>query len=299
MSLNCVYVGNLSYRTAWYELKDYMRTAGDVVHAKIMTTHSGQSRGCGVVEFSSPEDAQRAIDELNGTELNGRVIFVREDRGPPAAGNNGDGSNSSGPNAAPAGAASGAAAGEKPETRGFALFVANLPFSVHWMQLKELFSQAGEVLRADVHLSGTGNRSSRGHGTVVFATEEGAANAIAQFNGYELEGRVLEVREDVPASARPLPFLWCSALGDPSDTVYIANLPWSTTESDLIELFQSIGPLSRSHLQTFPDGSPSGNAVVRYESAEDAQRAVDQLNNYSYGSRALQVSFARYPPKSL
>jgi RNA recognition motif-containing protein len=36
--------------------------------------------GCGIVEFSSPLDAQRAINQLNDTPLMGRLIFVREDR---------------------------------------------------------------------------------------------------------------------------------------------------------------------------------------------------------------------------
>ena len=36
--------------------------------------------GCGIVEFNSPIDAQRAVQMLNDTELKGRLIFVREDR---------------------------------------------------------------------------------------------------------------------------------------------------------------------------------------------------------------------------
>jgi RNA recognition motif-containing protein len=34
--------------------------------------------GCGIVEFETPEEAQRAIDELNETELMGRKIFIRQ-----------------------------------------------------------------------------------------------------------------------------------------------------------------------------------------------------------------------------
>jgi RNA recognition motif-containing protein len=40
----------------------------------------GRSKGCGIVEFTSPDEAQRAIAELNDTELMGRMVFVREDR---------------------------------------------------------------------------------------------------------------------------------------------------------------------------------------------------------------------------
>mmetsp|Transcript_25272 Transcript_25272/g.60834 ORF Transcript_25272/g.60834 Transcript_25272/m.60834 type:complete len:172 (+) Transcript_25272:59-574(+) len=78
-----VYVGNLSWEAAWQELKDHMRGPGgdlEVMHADIMTEPSGRSKGCAIVEYSSPQHAQRAIAELNDTELMGRLIFVREDR---------------------------------------------------------------------------------------------------------------------------------------------------------------------------------------------------------------------------
>ncbi len=51
-----------------------------MTHADIMTEPSGRSKGCAVVEYSAPEHAQRAIAELNDTDLMGRLIFVREDR---------------------------------------------------------------------------------------------------------------------------------------------------------------------------------------------------------------------------
>ena len=41
---------------------------------------NGRSKGCGLVEYASPEEAATAIAELNNTELEGRLIFVREDR---------------------------------------------------------------------------------------------------------------------------------------------------------------------------------------------------------------------------
>lgn len=76
-----VYVGNLSWDVAWQDLKDHMRQAGDVLFAEVMTeANTGRSKGCGIVEFHTSEDAQRAIRTLNDTELKGRMIFVREDR---------------------------------------------------------------------------------------------------------------------------------------------------------------------------------------------------------------------------
>lgn len=53
-----VYVGNLSWEAAWQDLKDHMRGPnGDlnVLHAEIMMDGSGRSKGCGIVEYASPQ----------------------------------------------------------------------------------------------------------------------------------------------------------------------------------------------------------------------------------------------------
>ena len=55
--------------------------AGHVVHADVMTdAATGRSKGCGLVQFASARDASNAISTLHDTELNGRKMFVREDR---------------------------------------------------------------------------------------------------------------------------------------------------------------------------------------------------------------------------
>ena len=75
-----VYVGNLSWNVAWQDLKDHCKTAGSVVHADVMMEPDGRSKGCGIVQFASAREAAHAIATLNDTELNGRQIFLREDR---------------------------------------------------------------------------------------------------------------------------------------------------------------------------------------------------------------------------
>ena len=76
-----VYVGNLSWDVAWQDLKDHFKQAGDVAHADIMMENgTGRSKGCGIVQFSNARDATNAIRMLHDTELNGRLMFVREDR---------------------------------------------------------------------------------------------------------------------------------------------------------------------------------------------------------------------------
>jgi RNA recognition motif-containing protein len=77
-----VFVGNLSFSTTWKGLKDHMSTAGEVAYADVIQQY-GRSRGCGIVEYKNVDDAKKAIETLHDTTLDGRTIFVREDRDGP------------------------------------------------------------------------------------------------------------------------------------------------------------------------------------------------------------------------
>lgn len=76
-----LYVGGLSYETTEGTLKELFSGAGTVESATIITDKmSGRSKGFGFVEMSSEEEAQKAIEMLNGKELDGRSITVNEAR---------------------------------------------------------------------------------------------------------------------------------------------------------------------------------------------------------------------------
>jgi cold-inducible RNA-binding protein len=76
-----LFVGSLSWNTTDQMLQDFFMSAGNVVSAKvIMDRQTGRSRGFGFVEYASPEEAERAVQELNGKELDGRQITVNEAR---------------------------------------------------------------------------------------------------------------------------------------------------------------------------------------------------------------------------
>src|ERR1043165_6297181 len=81
------------------------------------------------------------------------------------------------------------------------LYVGNLNFRTTGDELRELFSQAGEVENATVVEDRDTGRS-RGFGFVEMVTSEGAAAAIEQFNGKEFGGRTLTVNEARPRVER-------------------------------------------------------------------------------------------------
>jgi len=89
-----LFVGNLSFNTTENDLSDAFAAHGTVVEANLMMDRmSGRPRGFGFVTMSSAEEAQKAIDALNGQQLDGRALTVnvarpREDR-PPGGGGGG------------------------------------------------------------------------------------------------------------------------------------------------------------------------------------------------------------------
>lgn len=159
-----VFIENLPFRCNWYELKTFFSQAGSVVVADIFFDRDGLSKGCGVVRFESPEEAQNAVDTLNGTELNGRSLTVRID-----------------------------AQADKFRD-GISVHVSNLPYYVTWKELKDAFRPMGELMHAEVIEDANGR--SRGWGLVRFNDAASAQNAIDQLDGYTMGDRQIAVRLD-------------------------------------------------------------------------------------------------------
>jgi cold-inducible RNA-binding protein len=92
-----LYVGNLSYATSDSELQQMFEQFGTVQSAQIiMDRDSGRSKGFGFVEMGNDQEAQAAIQGLNGKEVGGRSLTVnearpREDRGGGGGGGGGRG----------------------------------------------------------------------------------------------------------------------------------------------------------------------------------------------------------------
>ncbi|KAJ5779589.1 Nucleotide-binding alpha-beta plait [Penicillium paradoxum] len=358
-----VYVGNLSYDVKWHHLKDFMRQAGEVLFADVLLLPNGMSKGCGIVEYATREQAQNAVNTLSNQSLMGRLVYVREDReseprfvGGPPRGDFGPGAR---------GGFGGGGFGGPPGGGGRQIYVSNLPFNVGWQDLKDLFRQAaqqGAVIRADVHTDPSGRP--KGSGIVAFESPDDARNAIAQFNGYDWQGRAIEVREDrfagggpgfggrggfggafggrggfggpmgrggfgggrggfgggfggrggfggppgghggfaggfeqgppVP-SGPPNPFTdYATSNGDKSAIIYVRNLPWSTCNEDLVDLFSTIGKVDRAEIQYEPNGRSRGTGVVQFDTADTAETGIAKFSGYQYGGRPLGITFVKY-----
>jgi cold-inducible RNA-binding protein len=74
-----IYVGGLPYSATDPQLHDLFAAHGTVTSARVITDkYTGTSRGFGFVEMSTPEEAQKAIAALNGSQMDGRSLTVNE-----------------------------------------------------------------------------------------------------------------------------------------------------------------------------------------------------------------------------
>eukprot|EP00992_Anisonema_acinus_P007926 TRINITY_DN3981_c0_g1_i1.p1 TRINITY_DN3981_c0_g1~~TRINITY_DN3981_c0_g1_i1.p1 ORF type:complete len:266 (-),score=34.92 TRINITY_DN3981_c0_g1_i1:172-969(-) len=168
-----VYVGNLGYRVSWQDLKDHFREVGKPTFAEIFMDRDGRSKGCGVLEFQTVEEAQRAVKELTDTKLHGR----RESRSfsfrdPQAFRGYRDDA----------------------EDQQRRVYVGNLQYSVSWQDLKDHFREVGTPTFVEVFEDQDGQ--SRGCGVVELKTSEEAQRAIKELTNTRLHGRLIFVRED-------------------------------------------------------------------------------------------------------
>uniref|UniRef100_A0A8C9VL71 Myelin expression factor 2 n=1 Tax=Scleropages formosus TaxID=113540 RepID=A0A8C9VL71_SCLFO len=213
---NRVFISNIPYDMKWQAIKDLMREkVGEVTYVELFKDAEGKSRVSVdhllVVEFKDEEFVKKAIEVMNKHDLNGRPLNIKEDpdgeharrvlqrtggmhtsgRGqdvgpgavnlPPSIANN--------PNI-PLEVINALQTGRL----GSTVFVANLDFKVGWKKLKEVFSMAGTVKRADVKEDKDGK--SRGMGTVTFEQPLEAVQAISMFNGQMLFDRPMHVKMD-------------------------------------------------------------------------------------------------------
>mmetsp|Transcript_31852 Transcript_31852/g.75635 ORF Transcript_31852/g.75635 Transcript_31852/m.75635 type:complete len:171 (+) Transcript_31852:411-923(+) len=160
-----------------------------------------RSKGWGIVEFETPEEAVRAVNELNGVELSGRKMLVREDRedrdvkqynrenGIPNSR-----SRRGGPPPRAQGRGTRAPPPAEGKSSGLQVVVHGLPWSYKDDDLYAMFEEFGAIDHAEIAYGW--DQRSRGYGTVRFSDVDSVTEAIKSFDGYELEGRRVTVKLD-------------------------------------------------------------------------------------------------------
>ncbi|XP_028819448.1 polyadenylate-binding protein 1-like isoform X2 [Denticeps clupeoides] len=163
-----VYIKNFGEDMDDEKLREVFSKYGNAMSIRVMTDDGGKSLGYGFVSFERHEDAQRAVDEMNGKELNGRTIYVgraqtkverqtelkrrfeqmKQDR--------------------------------MTRYQGVNLYVKNLDDGIDDERLRKEFSPFGTITSAKVMMEGG---RSRGFGFLCFSSPEEATKAVTEMNG--------------------------------------------------------------------------------------------------------------------
>jgi RNA recognition motif-containing protein len=179
------------------------------------------------------------------------------------------------------------------------LFVAGLPDSFTEDVLRQVFEATGGTV-TDVSLPKdrmTGRP--RGFGFVTLSSAEEAAQARQALDGQIHGGRAISVRAFQADGSRrsegPLRGADRGDRGSSDRTLYVGNLPYDTTEAQLVELLTraGAGAVLRVHLPVGPDGRSRGYGFVTLGSAQAATDAIGSLQNAELKGRRLQVKIAQ------
>ncbi|KAK3142140.1 hypothetical protein QOZ80_4BG0342790 [Eleusine coracana subsp. coracana] len=176
---NNVFVKNLSEATTKEDLVKTFGEYGNITSAVVMLGSDGKSRCFGFINFENPDDAARAVQELNGKKINDKELYVGR-------------------------------AQKKSERemelkrrfeqsmkdaadkyQGLNLYLKNLDDSIGDDQLRELFANFGKITSCKVMHDQ--NSLSKGSGFVAFSTRDEAAQALNEMNGKMISGKPLYV----------------------------------------------------------------------------------------------------------
>ncbi|KAL9256927.1 RNA-binding protein CP29B, chloroplastic-like protein [Drosera capensis] len=175
-----LFVGNLAFSVDSAKLAGVFETAGSVEMVEVIYDKvTGRSRGFGFVTMSTVEDVEAAAEQLNGYELEGRLMRVNAGPPPPK---NVDFYNSRGPSSGRS-IGGGGGGGRSTEHR---LHVSNLSWGVDDLSLKSLFSEHGDVVESRVIYDRETGRS-RGFGFVSFSSAEEVNNALEALDGADAD----------------------------------------------------------------------------------------------------------------
>ncbi|XP_066217004.1 polyadenylate-binding protein 4-like [Saccopteryx leptura] len=173
-----VYIKNFGYGMTDDALKEVFSRYGKILSVKVMTDASGNSKGFGFVSFDSHEAAKKAVEEMNGMNVNGQLLFVGR---------------------AQKKAERQAELKQKFEQmrqerfwrrRGEKLYVKNLDETIDEENLRRVFSSFGSISRVKVMQEGG---RSKGFGLICFSSPDEATKAMAAMNGRILGSKPLSI----------------------------------------------------------------------------------------------------------
>lgn len=272
-----VFIKNLDPSTTSSALHDAFAPFGQIVSCKVAgDEYTPNHRGFGYVNYETPEAAEDAIGNMNGSILNGRSIFVghhisKRDR---------------------------LSKIEELKVNFTNLYVKNIESHVTEKEFQDLFAQYGELVSNSLPLDDEG--LSRGFGFINFQTHDQAVAAIEALNDYELHGKKLYVsraqkkyerEEELRVQYETARLRRIAKYA--ATNLYIKYLDPSIDDAMLCEAFSPFGTITSARVMTDDNGVSRGFGFVCYSTSEEAQRAIGEMHNREFKGKHLFVSIAQ------
>ncbi|CAN6455965.1 unnamed protein product [Victoria cruziana] len=243
-----LYVGDLDPSVSEAQLFELFSQIAPVVSVRVCRDQIRRvSLGYGYVNYSSPQDAGRALDVLNFTSVNGKPIRIMFSHRDPSI-----------------------------RKSGYAnIFIKNLDTSIDNKALHDTFASFGTILSCKVATDTNGQ--SKGYGFVQFEKEDAAQNAIARLNGMLINDKQVYVGLFIRRQERD------RSNSSPKFTnVYVKNFPESLTDEELKNVFGNYGPITSAVIMRDANGKSRGFGFVNFQNPDDAATAVEKLNAYTH-----------------
>ncbi|KAI8639896.1 hypothetical protein BD408DRAFT_420715 [Parasitella parasitica] len=241
-----LYVGELDPSVTEAMLFEMFNMIGPVASIRVCRDAvTRRSLGYAYVNFHNIVDGERALESLNYTLIKGKPCRIMWSQRDPSLRKTGSGN----------------------------VFIKNLDVSIDNKALHDTFSAFGNILSCKIAIDENGN--SKGYGFVHYETEEAADNAIKHVNGMLLNDKKVFVGRHVPKKERQAKIEQYRAK---FTNIYVKNLDESVKDDKLSEMFSKYGPITSAIVQVDEEGNSKGFGFVNFEDHQDAQNAVDALN---------------------
>ncbi|NXU75092.1 NUCL protein, partial [Oreotrochilus melanogaster] len=253
-----LFVKNLPYRITEDEIREVFENATEV---RIVMNKEGNSKGMAYIEFKTEAEANKALEEKRGTEIDGRTMVIDF---------TGEKSHQD---------------HQKGGGESKTLIVNNLSYAASEETLQELFKKASSI-----KMPQNNQGRPKGYAFVEFPTAEDAKEALNSCNNTEIEGRPIRLEFSAPAwqkgtmNAR-------GGFNQQSKTLFVRGLSEDTTEETLRESFE--GSISARIVTDRDTGSSKGFGFVDFSSPEDAKAAKEAMEDGEIDGNKVILDFAK------
>lgn len=275
-----IFIKNLDKSIDNKVMYDTFSTFGNILSCKVAQDEEGKSRGYGFVHFETEEAANNAIAKVNGMLLNDKQVFVgrfvpRKEREKQM--------------------------GERAK-KFTNVFVKNFGDEIKDdEQLKDMFKEFGEIVSAKVAKEEGGDATKpKGFGFVAFETAEAAEKAVDAMNGKDINSRQLYVgraqkkAERQAELRRKFEEQKAQRMNKYAGVnLYVKNLDDQIDDEKLRREFQAFGNITSAKVMTDNNGRSKGFGFVCFSTAEEATKAVTDMNGKIVVAKPLYVALAQ------